>query len=63
MNGQHCEPACPAFETTFCPACGRANKARLQGVRLMGFVGVLHSTSPKIEEFWQRGDPEIFKTP
>lgn len=26
----------------------------------MGAVGVAHSSSPKIEEFWNTGDPSVF---
>lgn len=55
-----CTPVCESFESTFCPRCGRADRAKLNGVRLMGAVGVLNSSSPAIEEFWATGDPEVF---
>jgi hypothetical protein len=41
----------------FCPVCGKADTGALKRVRLMGFVGVAHSTSPKIEAFLDSGDP------
>lgn len=60
MRDQYCKPVCQSFESVFCPDCGRADKARLKTVRLPGFVGVQHSTSPRIEEFWATGDPDVF---
>ena len=62
MDRQYCTPVCHSFESTFCPVCGRADKTKLQRVRLMGPVGVLHSNSPKIEEFWATGDASVFDT-
>lgn len=48
----------------FCPECGASfSLADLRRVRLMGLVGVENSTSPKIEQFWQTGDPAVFETP
>jgi hypothetical protein len=45
----------------FCCDCGRVlDREGLRRVRLAGFVGVQHSTSPKIEEFWRTGDPNVF---
>lgn len=55
----HCD-TCPPHSTTFCPVCGKADRTTLGKVRLAGFVGVQHSTSPKVEEFWQTGDPSVF---
>lgn len=60
MQDHHCKPVCQSFETTFCPRCGKADRAKLKGVRVMGFVGVQNSTSPKIEEFFATGDPTVF---
>lgn len=59
---QHCE-TCPPHRTTFCPLCGKADRATLKGVRLMGLVGVMHSNSSKIDEFWNTGDPSVFARP
>lgn len=59
----YCAPQCPPHRTVFCPTCGRADKAKLKTVRLPGFVGVIHSTSPKIEQFWETGDPSVFSSP
>jgi hypothetical protein len=51
-------------ETLFCGHCGKVNDPdALRRVRLMGPVGVLHSNSPKIEEFYATGDPEVFGRP
>lgn len=60
MDKTYCAPACEPHATTFCPACGRADQGKLKRVRLMGPVGVLHSNSPKIEQFWETGDPSVF---
>lgn len=47
--------------TLFCPGCGALyDRDELQRVRLMGAVGVAHSTSPKIEKFFATGDPSVF---
>ena len=51
-----CNP-CPTTRNVFCPVCGKADTGALKRVRLMGFVGVAHSTSPKIEAFLDSGDP------
>lgn len=51
-------------DRVFCKACGKVlDPAVLKSVRLMGPVGVGHSTSPKIEEFWATGDAEVFSRP
>jgi len=48
----------------FCEQCGKAlDPDGVRSVRLAGFVGVLHSTSPKIEKFWSTGDPSVFASP
>lgn len=45
-------------KTLFCGLCGKEREpGSLRRVRLMGFVGVEHSTSPAIERFWETGDP------
>jgi hypothetical protein len=55
-------PRCATYNarpTTFCESCGKViNRARLEGVRLMGPIGVQHSTSPRIEEFFRTGNPD-----
>lgn len=56
----YCAPECAPFPTAFCPVCGRADKVALKRIKLAGFVGVQHSTSPKIEQFWETGDPTVF---
>lgn len=56
---QHCDTCLP-HTTTFCPVCGKADRTILKGVRLMGLIGVRHSSSPAIEQFWQTGDPTVF---
>jgi len=46
-----CDPR-PSSPPMFCPDCGKVIDPKgLKAVRLMGFVGVVHSTSPKIEAF------------
>lgn len=48
----------------FCPDCGAVlDRDDLRKVRLMGPIGVKHSNSPKIEEFWKTGNPEVFDRP
>lgn len=59
----YCAPECRPHQSTFCPDCGRADKKILHSLRLMGPVGVQHSNSPKIEEFWKTGDPSVFDSP
>jgi hypothetical protein len=63
MERSRCTPACPPHSTVFCPDCGLADKAKLRRVRLMGPVGVANSNSPKIEEFFATGDPDVFARP
>lgn len=54
-----CEHEIPE-DRMFCPTCGKVKSlADLRSVRLPGFVGVAHSTSPAIEEFWATGDANI----
>lgn len=49
---------------SFCQSCGKVlNRKTLRSVRPMGFVGVQHSLSPKIDEWWNTGDPEVFDRP
>jgi hypothetical protein len=62
MDNDYCKPVCQSFETTFCPVCSRADRTKLGRVRLMGPIGVAHSNSPKIEEFWATGDATVFDT-
>ena len=46
--------------TLFCGWCGKErNKGDLKRVRLMSFVGVEQSTNPKIQAFWDSGDPNV----
>jgi len=46
----------------FCPVCGKLlDRAGLESVRLMGPVGVFHSSSPKTDEFFATGDPSVFE--
>lgn len=47
----------------FCPECGAAKKDELATVKLAGFVGVQHTTSPAVEQFWQTGDPASLSKP
>lgn len=48
----------------FCEECEAVlDKSALRGVRLMGPVGVIHSNSPSIAEFWETGDPSVFDRP
>lgn len=62
VGNRYCEPSCDESQrTNFCGVCGRALPGRLEKVRLAGFVGVMHSTSPKIEQFWETGDPSVFE--
>lgn len=58
---------CARCETTtdtralFCPDCGALyDRDELQRVRIMGPVGVAHSNSPKIAQFFETGDPAVF---
>lgn len=60
MKKPRCEPTCPPHRTTFCPVCEHAEPGALGRVRIMGAIGVVHSSSPKIEKFWETGDPSVF---
>ena len=45
----------------FCSDCGKERQpGSLRTVKMMGFVGVAHSTSPKIASFLETGDPTVF---
>jgi hypothetical protein len=47
----------------FCVECGKlVDPAGLRSTSqgLLGPIGVLHSTSPEIEEFWATGDETVF---
>lgn len=51
----------------WCPNCKRAydlDEARstLSSIKLHSFTGGA-SLNPKVEQFWQTGDPEVFATP
>lgn len=47
----------------FCSTCGRLREpGSLRSVKIQGFVGV-HSTNPKMETFWETGDPAVFDQP
>lgn len=61
VKDHHCD-VCPPFTTVFCPVCGKADRTSLGRVRLAGFVGVAHSTSPAIERFFATGDPSHLKS-
>lgn len=51
-------------QNMFCGACGKVlDRAALQRVRLMGAVGLRHTSSPTVERFFQTGDPSVFTTP
>ena len=54
---ERCHPVCKPFTTMFCPECKKARPEDLKRVRLMGAIGVAHSSSPAIEQFWATGDP------
>jgi hypothetical protein len=42
----------------FCVECGKIiDLEGLRSIRLAGAIGVRHSSNPKIERFWQTGDP------
>lgn len=57
-----CE-TCPDTERMFCPLCGRvADVTALRAVRLVGFIGP-GSINPRVERFWETGDPEVFDRP
>lgn len=64
MTCSRCGHANESARRLFCEECGKLlDRDGLRGVRVPGFVGVLHSTSPKIEEFWRTGDPAVFAAP
>jgi len=63
MKQPYCEPACEPFDTVFCPRCGRADKPALGRVRLMGAVGVKHTSNEKVQEFLATGSPAVFARP
>lgn len=47
----------------FCPSCGAVvDLEGLRGQRIVGFVGA-QSTNPKVEQFWETGDPSVFAKP
>ena len=52
----------PATTNLFCPACGKLlERGSLRRVRIEGFHGP-ESTSPRMEAFWNTGDPRCFDT-
>lgn len=54
---------CPDTDRMFCPLCGRvADVAALRAVCLLGFIGP-GSLNPRVERFWETGDPEVFDRP
>jgi hypothetical protein len=64
MACQRCQHENIDVKRLFCENCGAVlDRAGLSKVRLMGPVGVQHSNSPKIEEFWETGDPAVFSVP
>lgn len=59
-----CEKCGATGDRVFCPQCGGIiDRPALESVRLMGPIGTQHSNSPKIEEFWATGNPDVFVTP
>ena len=47
----------------FCDRCGKLKEAgSLARVRFQGFLGK-ESTNPKMEQFWETGDAEVFSQP
>lgn len=52
---------CP--ETEECPNPGAgASKRIVVGVKVQGFIGTA-SLNPKMEQFWESGDPAVFSRP
>lgn len=57
-KAEYCETCPPGQSRMFCIVCGRVlDKSELKKVRLMGAVGVAHSSSENIRRFWATGDP------
>jgi hypothetical protein len=64
MACQRCDHENVDPKRLFCENCGAiVDRNGLGRVRLLGLVGVQHSNSPKIEEFWETGDPAVFASP
>ena len=62
-----CQPPPGHRSGIWCPQCGKSfdpekTRAVLSSVGFKNFTGV-DSTSPKVEEFWQTGDPSVFAKP
>jgi hypothetical protein len=57
---------CPRCDTIshqvrFCSACGKLlDRDSLRQLRLLGPVGIAHTTSSTVEEFFATGDPDVF---
>jgi hypothetical protein len=64
MTCHRCEHENVDQKRIFCESCGAIlDKSDLRRVRLMGPIGVQHSNSDSIAEFWETGDPSVFASP
>jgi len=60
MNDRHSNCPNSGGSTTFCPDCGLIQADRnAVAKRLKGGIGP-YSNSPKMQEFFETGDPEVF---
>lgn len=56
--GTECDHTQDLSRNIFCQICGKVKEpGSLKRVRLQGFHGAA-SLNPKIERFWETGDPE-----
>lgn len=56
----------PGANGIFCQleGCGKLlDMAALKRIRPMGPIGVMHTNSPRVEAFWNSGDPSVLVDP
>lgn len=53
----------PPTDRLFCSCGALIDKDGLKSLKLMGPIGVRHSNSASIDEFWKTGDPSVFDKP
>ena len=60
MTCPHCDGPVPA-RRNFCPHCKKV-VGDLSRIRINGFTG-RSSMSPKMQRYWETGDPAVFAKP
>lgn len=54
----------PGRNGVFCQECGKLlDREALKRIRPMGPIGVVHTNSPRVEAFWESGDPDVLVDP